>query len=74
MKPHFSTLFSSGAPSTRRKVDLLEQVQSMLGGLECLSYEEGLRELRWFSLEKKRLWEELIMAFQYLKGTYRKLE
>lgn len=46
----------------------------MLGGLECLSYEEGLRELRWFNLEKKRLWEELIMAFQYLKGTYRKLE
>jgi len=25
-----------------------------------------------FSLEKKRLWENLMMAFQYLKGAYRK--
>ncbi|PKU33753.1 hypothetical protein llap_15943 [Limosa lapponica baueri] len=64
------------SPQHRKDMDLLEGVQRratmMMRGLERLCYEDRLRELGLLSLEKKRLWEDLIAAFQYINGAYRR--
>jgi len=44
----------------------------MFKGLEDLSYEYRLRELGLFSLEKRRLKEDLISSFQYLREAFKK--
>lgn len=49
-----------------------ESPQNLSGNLEYIPYEERLTELE-FSLEKRQLQWDLIVAFQCFKGAYRKV-
>ena len=76
VRPHLEYCTQMWSPQYRRDVDLLECIQrratKIIQGMEHLPYEDWFREMGLIRLEKRRLQGDLIVAFQYLKGSYKK--
>ncbi len=72
LPPHLEYAMEVNAPTLRADIILLERVQRLAAllvrGLRHVPYEERLCQLHLFSLERRSLRADLILAFNIFKG------
>ncbi|GAB0183592.1 hypothetical protein GRJ2_000824500 [Grus japonensis] len=76
VRPHLEYCVQLWGSQHKKDNDLLNWVQrramKMIKGLQHFPYEDRLRQLGLFRLEKRSLWVHLIVTFQYVKLAYKK--
>jgi len=72
VRSHQEYCYQFWGPQYKKDTDLLQQVQrramKMVRGLE--QSQRTLRKLQLLSPDKRRLQQDLIVTFQYIKGAY----